>query len=675
MNNFVFNNSLKVLLVSILSNIAIALISIQFLPLLGEQLDLTSLFFFSFFLTLGLLGSYATSLLLALLPVLPGLGQQLSFFSPDAHIKTSELALNAIAGLFIATVVQAIFDKQRSKLFCSPLPIAIALGFLTISCALAIVRNLWQSGTVLSVYGTLLNLGSLDANGWHDSYWPVNTWLVFAGSCAFMSVLSYHLQKGGNPNSFIFKPLLCGLLASAGWGVIQQITGLGLNPNRTGEGRLGIGGGVYGFSPDIHAFAGIMLLGAVGLLGYLQIIQSRRQRLFIYFLIFSCWFALWFSKSRASLLLAVAVLLIVLLRWMLKKKNDTRLLLGVGALFGCASAGLAFFGSNLWIGQLAALFKTDAIFNYAYFNTLFAHRPEFFEAALRMFAEFPLMGVGLGNFYRLSSDANLTGSAYLAQIGGENAHNYFLQMLAELGLVGVTILGFAVLAPISMIAKRSLLLPAYCALGALCLGNLFAHSFLVKETFLIASALLALAYAQVRRSPKNTTAIMHPFSATQHWLFALGGLLFVGLLTHEIYRSFYRAPFEFGRLCFVEQPLTSEGWTRGELTVTLPANTRGLKIQLISTQPDVALRPLLGHLSINDVAGVVLAGQTAEWTSDGRSSLEVAIDSDYFSTEQKKLGPLSAKLRISRCFIPRNLGLNSDKRLLGVRIEHIEFLN
>jgi hypothetical protein len=100
-----------------------------------------------------------------------------------------------------------------------------------------------------------------------------------------------------------------------------------------------------------------------------------------------------------------------------------------------------------------------------------------------------------------------------------------------------------------------------------------------------------------------------------------------------------------------------------------------LKIQLISTQPDVALRPLLGHLSINDVAGVVLAGQTAEWTSDGRSSLEVAIDSDYFSTEQKKLGPLSAKLRISRCFIPRNLGLNSDKRLLGVRIEHIEFLN
>ncbi len=657
------------------SAVAVTLIAIPFLSTPYSHVDQIGPISFFLFIFLGLHGSYATSVLLALLPTLPGLGQHFSIISSTTLIDTTGFALNAIAGLFIATIFQARLNNQRYNLLVPPLPIIVALGFLTISCALAVGRNLWEYGTAFSVYGALFNLSSLNANRWHDAYWPVNTWLVFAASCAFMSVLLYHLQKKSNPNSFIFKPLLCGLLASAGWGVIQQITGLGLDSNRTGEGRLGIGGGVYGFSPDIHAFAGVMLLGAVGLLGYLQMIQSRRQRLFIYFLIVGCWVALWFSKSRASILLAFAVLLVILLSWMLKKKNKPQVLLGAGTLFGCACAGLAFFGSTLWIGQLAALFNTYAIFNYAYFNTLLAHRPEFFEAALRMFAELPLMGVGLGNFYRLSSDADLTGSAYLAQIGGENAHNYFLQMLAELGLVGVTILGFAVLAPALMIAKRSLLLPAYCALGALCLGNLFAHSFLVKETFLIASALLALAYAQARNSPKDALVIMRPLSATHYWLFALGGILFVGLLTHEVYRSFYRAPFEFGRRCFAEQPLTAEGWSRGELTITLPANARGLKILLISTQPDVGLRPLLGRLSITDTAGIVLAEQTAEWTSDGRTSIEAAIDSDYFPTEHKKLEPLSAKLKISRCFIPRNLGLNSDKRLLGVRIEHIEFLN
>ena len=62
-------------------------------------------------------------------------------------------------------------------------------------------------------------------------------------------------------------------------------------------------------------------------------------------------------------------------------------------------------------------------------------REQFFQTSLRMIGARPLFGVGVGQYYRTSP---LFLSPQLAwTYGSENAHNYFLQIGGELGLVGL----------------------------------------------------------------------------------------------------------------------------------------------------------------------------------------------------------------------------------------------
>ena len=68
----------------------------------------------------------------------------------------------------------------------------------------------------------------------------------------------------------------------------------------------------------------------------------------------------------------------------------------------------------------------------------FEIRAELMQAGLQMASENPVFGVGLGRFYRLSS--NYAGET-LAKFGfaRENAHNNFVQVLAELGIPGLAV--------------------------------------------------------------------------------------------------------------------------------------------------------------------------------------------------------------------------------------------
>src|SRR5205823_12524644 len=62
----------------------------------------------------------------------------------------------------------------------------------------------------------------------------------------------------------------------------------------------------------------------------------------------------------------------------------------------------------------------------------FEMRRDFAMASARLIAARPVFGVGIGQYYPLSG---LVLSPWLATVyGNENAHNYFLQISAELGL-------------------------------------------------------------------------------------------------------------------------------------------------------------------------------------------------------------------------------------------------
>ena len=64
-------------------------------------------------------------------------------------------------------------------------------------------------------------------------------------------------------------------------------------------------------------------------------------------------------------------------------------------------------------------------------------RSQFNTTSLRMIAARPLFGVGVGQYYRTSP--LFLGPQLAWTYGAENAHNYFLQVAAELGLVGLAL--------------------------------------------------------------------------------------------------------------------------------------------------------------------------------------------------------------------------------------------
>jgi len=643
----------------------------------NTRIDLPGLMGFAIFFTLGLSGSKGSALLLFFLPLLPDFGRQLAVFIPHLPLSSEPFALplKSVAGLYLATTIHALFGTKRSTKFQTPWQLTLALSVVSVSCALAISRNLWQSGTTFSAYGALFNLVNFSSNGWHDDYWPLTAWLVFMMAGALISVLLYHLQDRPDPQAFIFRPLLMGLLVSACWGLFQALTGLGLDAGRTGGGRIGIEPGVYGFSADIHAYASLMILGAFGFWGYLSTRKSPNQRYAVYLLVVTSSFALWLSNSRASILIAAFVVGVFLVHWLINNRSNLRLMLCLCAVISVLCFASYYFWSSLWFAKLVTIISALDSIDRETLNLLLAHRPEFFQAAWNMFLTFPLLGIGLINFYRLSTDVTLTGSTYLAQIGGENAHNYFLQSLAELGLVGTSAITLALFAPLFIAKDRRALWPAYCAFGSLCLGNLFSHSFLITETLFIAASLIALAYAMAVQSPADKISLLDRLEKIQPRY--LWGALLVTILcisSIEIYRSFYRHPFEFGARCYQDKPLTPDGWSTGLFAIEMPSGTQGVKISLMSTQPDAGLRPLGGTLEVINSSGQRVAHSEIVWTTADSNAIQVKIDSEYLSQTVATDFPLKVQLKVARCFVPRNLGLNLDKRLLGVRINHVKFL-
>ena len=61
-------------------------------------------------------------------------------------------------------------------------------------------------------------------------------------------------------------------------------------------------------------------------------------------------------------------------------------------------------------------------------------RSQFSETSARMFASAPIFGVGVGRYFERSSE--FMPDELRALYGAENAHNYFAQAFAELGIAG-----------------------------------------------------------------------------------------------------------------------------------------------------------------------------------------------------------------------------------------------
>jgi O-antigen ligase len=149
-------------------------------------------------------------------------------------------------------------------------------------------------------------------------------------------------------------------------------------------------------------------------------------------------FALWCTGSRAALVALVAGLGAAV--W-LGVRRAPRVLYVAGALavigvgwLAIANTGRSVSGPGLAIGI----------------------RIELAEVGLRLVAERPVFGIGLGEFKPRSAryvTPELI-AAFPRAAAGENAHNNFVQIAAELGLVGLAAFLWLLAAPAGVVARR-----------------------------------------------------------------------------------------------------------------------------------------------------------------------------------------------------------------------------
>jgi len=282
-----------------------------------------------------------------------------------------------------------------------------------------------------------------------------------------------------------------------------------------------------------------------------------------------------------------------------------------------------------------------------------------------MYLSFPLFGLGQGAFYRLGSIEQFSGSETLARLGGNGVHNYFLQSFVELGPVGA-VLALLIAIPAFRLGRQNLRLISFYALIGIGVGNIYAHSLLVRETLMLAAIFGGVYLWEARTLVPD---LWRPLSgaALRRASLVVGVLLLAA--GAEAALSFNRYPFIYGQRCNEVRELAPDGWTQGALRVEVPSGATSVDVTLLADRRDLSERSVDITLAIvnQQVTPQVYKVESFDRENQGPRVVSLAIGSSIS-------GPLWLEIRASRCYVPLNLGRGHDARHLGVRVQKIKFL-
>lgn len=436
------------------------------------------------------------------LPILPDLHLQLeAVLKPPVKYFVGHPGLDVVAGLCLGLWAKQMWLAKKINRPFEQVHWALGLLIITlaVSTSIAVSRNLYAAGLVgVNLPELFKNLIQFKLINHPNNYMPIVDFLNYTFAILTICVLVPILKTFDSQEreEIIFRPLILSLILSALWGILQAFTGLGLFQVTLDYRPASFGFGAQGFQPDIHAFAALMLIGTVGIVGFLQKAQRRDVWLGCV-CIALCWLALILSKSKATFVFAVVTSLFLLIM-QLKHRGFPFKRIMCTAFGAITVLGflLVITKNVIWLEDLWKFLAPDN-FSRANFNRALVYRPELFRAALYMFSDYPVFGVGQGNFFRLSSDIDLSHSLYLAQTGGDNAHNYFLQTLAETGLIGALAFALAIGWPFYRVDQFSKIAAPALVLLSIALGNVFSHPLLVRPNLILFAVVLALIYASV----------------------------------------------------------------------------------------------------------------------------------------------------------------------------------
>ena len=176
----------------------------------------------------------------------------------------------------------------------------------------------------------------------------------------------------------------------------------------------------------------IFMLAAVYALGH--IIESTKEWKKYYIVALGFIIASFLTGRRGELLVLFVIWVFIGLYVMPKKQR--RRLIGIGVVIIAISIPLI----PKMLNSLVFSRYSASLAAYRAGGDIFSGRLELWKEAIRVFYEHPLFGVGWGGFsdYVSNSYREIHGAVY-------NAHNIYLQFLAETGIIGTALIIFGLL--------------------------------------------------------------------------------------------------------------------------------------------------------------------------------------------------------------------------------------
>jgi O-antigen ligase len=334
------------------------------------------------------------------------------------------------------------------------------------------------------------------------------------------------------------------------------------------------------FSPhlkDLNAAGSLYTLAALG--AATLALHDRRRRWLWGPLTLAMLPAFWVTGSRTALVSALLAAALVGMAWRARRRRPSRVQLAMGALAVALVAAATV--------TLVAARGGDDIGSA---SRALGMRWQFLQTSAGMFASAPVYGVGIGRYHGRS--AEFMPPELHAIYPNENAHNYFAQQFAELGVVGGALFLWLVVATLAHAWRRIRADPpgdgSALALLAGCAGYVVTcvsgHPLLVSEAALpfwaLFGALGALGAPETATRPRGMV-----------WSAPVVAVLIVGGLAASViaYRAVDERPAPSG---FHEASTAADGTAFTWITrhaVIYGGRTPGF-VRLVLRAPDVAAR-------------------------------------------------------------------------------------